>query len=152
MTLDFGPLGLWTFRSFYSRSPCSWLKCDRKHMCGIVGYIGSNNSVPILLDGLRRLEYRGYDSAGLAVLEDGTHGIAVVHRDLPELVLGARRGSPVVVGLGKNENFLASDVSAIVAHTREAIYLKDYDIAALRRDRFDVTSLLGGGSGFEVSK
>ena len=54
--------------------------------------------------------------------------------------------------LGQGENFFASDVSAIVAYTRDAIYLKDYDIAALTRDEFEITSLLGGASGFEVSK
>jgi glucosamine--fructose-6-phosphate aminotransferase (isomerizing) len=248
-------------------------------MCGIVGYIGKNTAVPILLDGLRRLEYRGYDSAGVAVLDGGgievrkrigrianlaelikespppgnvgishtrwathggvtdanahphfdksgrltlvhngvienyavlreqliseghtflsqtdtevlahlvgkhydaaalgdkeaahtkarlvnairaalkqvvgTYGIVVMHQDLPETLVGARRGSPLVLGLGKGENFFASDVSAIVAHTREAIYLKDYDIAALTKDEFEITSLLGGTSGYEVSK
>ena len=243
-------------------------------MCGIVGYIGKNNAVPILLDGLRRLEYRGYDSAGVAVLNGGgieirkrigriaklaellqqsptdgnigishtrwathggvtdanahphfdqsgklalvhngvienyaalreqltrdghtfrsqtdtevlvhligkhydeaggepskarliealrsglkqvigTYGIVLMHRDLPDVLVGARRGSPLVVGLGKGENFFASDVSAVVAHTRDAVYLKDYDIAALTRDDFEISSLLGGASGFEVSK
>jgi glucosamine--fructose-6-phosphate aminotransferase (isomerizing) len=243
-------------------------------MCGIVGYIGKNNAVPILLDGLRRLEYRGYDSAGVAVINGagiqvrkrigriaklaellqsspteghigishtrwathggvtdenahphfdesgklslvhngvienyatlreqlireghtfrsqtdtevlvhligkhydaaggepskarlveavraalkqvvGTYGIVLMHSDLPDLIVGARRGSPLVVGLGKGENFFASDVSAIVAHTRDAVYLKDYDIAALTRDDFEISSLLGGASGFEVSK
>jgi glucosamine--fructose-6-phosphate aminotransferase (isomerizing) len=243
-------------------------------MCGIVGYIGKNNAVPVLLDGLRRLEYRGYDSAGVAVLNGngiavrkrtgriaklaellqkspaeghvgishtrwathggvtdenahphfdesgkltlvhngvienyatlreqltreghtfrsqtdtevlvhligkhyeaaggepsksrlleavrtalkqvvGTYGIVLMHADLPDLIVGARRGSPLVVGLGKGENFFASDVSAIVAHTRDAVYLKDYDIATLSRDDFEVSSLLGGASGFEVSK
>jgi glucosamine--fructose-6-phosphate aminotransferase (isomerizing) len=243
-------------------------------MCGIVGYIGKNNAVPVLLDGLRRLEYRGYDSAGVAVLNGGgievrkrigriaklaellqksptdghvgishtrwathggvtdenahphfdqtgklslvhngvienyatlrdqlareghtfrsqtdtevlvhligkhyqaaggdatkarlieavrsalkqvvgTYGIVLMHSDLPDLIVGARRGSPLVVGLGKGENFFASDVSAIVAHTRDAVYLKDYDIAALTRDDFEISSLLGGASGFEVSK
>ena len=243
-------------------------------MCGIVGYIGKNNAVPVLLDGLRRLEYRGYDSAGVAVLNGkgievrkrtgrianlaellqasptegtlgishtrwathggvtdenahphsdqsgrlslvhngvienyatlreqlskeghnfrsqtdtevlvhligkhydqaggeaskerlikavraalkqvvGTYGIVLMHRDLPDVIIGARRGSPLVVGLGKGENFFASDVSAIVAHTRDAVYLKDYDIATLTRDDFEINSLLGGASGFEVTK
>ena len=243
-------------------------------MCGIIGYIGNNNAVPVLLDGLRRLEYRGYDSAGVAVLNGGnlevrkrvgrianlaellqqspvaghagishtrwathggvsdanahphfdrsgklalvhngvienyatlrdqlireghafesqtdtevlahligkhydaaggeasaarliealraalkqvvgTYGIVLLHHDVPESLIGARRGSPLVLGLGQGENFFASDVSAIVAHTRDAVYLKDYDIAALTRDRFEIASLLGGASGFEVTK
>jgi glucosamine--fructose-6-phosphate aminotransferase (isomerizing) len=243
-------------------------------MCGIVGYIGQADAAPILLDGLRRLEYRGYDSAGVATIENGavevrkcigriaslskliesnpprgtvgichtrwathggvtddnahphfdqshklalvhngvienyqtlrddlireghifqsqtdtevlahlvgkhydmargepskgrliealraalkqvigTYGIALVHRDLPEIIVGARRGSPLVLGIGKGENFLASDVSAVVAHTRDAVYLNDYDIACLDRESFEISSLLGGSSGYEVSK
>lgn len=243
-------------------------------MCGIIGYIGKSEAVPILLDGLRRLEYRGYDSAGVAILDGssievrkrvgrianltelikespphgtvgishtrwathggvtdqnahphsdqsgklflchngvienynvlkdqllkeghtfqsqtdtevlahlvgkaydaaggepskgrlvealrvalkqvvGTYGIIMIHRDVPDAIVGARRGSPLVLGVGKGENFFASDVSAIVAYTRDAIYLKDYDIAALTRDEFEITSLVGGASGFEVSK
>ncbi len=247
---------------------------DAPHMCGIIGYIGKSQAVPILLDGLRRLEYRGYDSAGVAVcdgaeiavrkrigrianlaelikesppvgtigishtrwathggvsdqnahphsdqsgklflchngvienynvLKDqlvkeghtfqsqtdtevlahligkaydaaggepskgrlvealrtalkqvvGTYGIIMIHREVPGVIVGARRGSPLVLGVGKGENFFASDVSAIVAYTRDAIYLKDYDIAALTKDEFEITSLVGGASGFEVSK
>jgi glucosamine--fructose-6-phosphate aminotransferase (isomerizing) len=243
-------------------------------MCGIVGYIGSKPAVPILLDGLRRLEYRGYDSAGVATIADGkieirkrigrianlaelikqappagrvgishtrwathggvtddnahphadqsgrlvichngvienygtlreelmreghtfksqtdtevlahligkaydaaggqpskarlveavrtalkqvvgTYGIVVIHLDLPDVIVGARRGSPLVLGVGNGENFFASDVSAVVAYTREAVYLKDFDIAAVERDQFEITSLLGGASGYEVSK
>ena len=243
-------------------------------MCGIVGYIGKNPAVPVLLDGLRRLEYRGYDSAGVATLAEGkietrkrtgrianlaallkdspaagssgishtrwathggvtdenahphldrsgrlalchngvienystlrdqlireghifsgqtdtevlahlvgkhydavggehskvrlvealrtalrfvvgTYGIVVMHADVPDAIVGARRGSPLVLGVGKGENFFASDVSAIVAHTREAVYLKDFDIAVIGRDEFEISSLLGGASGFEVTK
>ena len=66
----------------------------------------------------------------------------MVHRDLPDFIVGARRGSPLVLGIGKGENFLASDVSAIVAHTRDAVYLNDYDIACLDREGFEITSLL----------
>ena len=243
-------------------------------MCGIIGYIGKTDAIPILLDGLRRLEYRGYDSSGVAILNGGeievrkrigrisnlaeliqenpthgqlgishtrwathgevtdanahphfdksgklalvhngvienyqtlrdellleghlfksqtdtevlahlvgkhydaqhgapskarlvdalrkalkqvigTYGIALMHRDLPDLLIGARRGSPLVLGIGEGENFLASDVGAIVAYTRDAVYLNDYDIACLERDQFEITSLLGGQSGYEVSK
>ena len=216
-------------------------------MCGIVGAIASRNVVPILTAGLKRLEYRGYDSAGIAVLNGGirrvrrvgrvaemesavhaeelkgiigightrwaTHGgvtepnahphisrneIAVVHNgiienheeqrgrlkalgyafdsqtdtevvahlihhyfkatgdlflatrravadlhgayaigvvalDSPDTMTGARMGCPLVVGLGEGENFLASDVSALIAETRRVIYLEDGDVVALTR-------------------
>ena len=82
----------------------------------------------------------------------GTYGIVLMHADVPDVIVGARRGSPLVLGVGKGENFFASDVSAIVAHTREAVYLKDFDIAVIGRDEFEITSLLGGASGFEVTK
>lgn len=243
-------------------------------MCGIVGYIGSAEAAPILIDGLRRLEYRGYDSAGLAVLDggaldirkctgrianlaalceadmplgqtgishtrwathggvtaanahphldangrlalvhngvienyqqlrstlieaghaflsetdtevlahlvgdhydriggtpsrerllaalrralgqvSGTYGIALLHQDLPELMVGARRGSPLVLGVGKNEHFLASDVSAIVTHTQDAVYLNDYDIVAVERGHFEITALTGKGVLHEISR
>jgi glutamine---fructose-6-phosphate transaminase (isomerizing) len=218
-------------------------------MCGIVGYIGMKNCVPIILEGLRRLEYRGYDSAGIALLRDGelyvykkagkvadlaqalgqvngdlhstvgmghtrwaTHGepndanahphwdqkkqIAIVHNGIienyaaiktkllrdgheflgatdtevlahligvmfdqcgdltaavrsalaevegtygivvlspkaPDRIVAARKGSPLIVGVGENENFVASDASAIVAHTQKVVYLDDGEIAEI---------------------
>ena len=221
-------------------------------MCGIVGYIGSRNCVPIILEGLRRLEYRGYDSAGIAVLRNGaffirkkagkvadlaialgeengtltaevgmghtrwaTHGepndvnahphwdqhqqVAVVHNGIienymaiktkllrdghkflggtdtevlahligvmfeecgdltaavraalrevegtygivvispnsPDKMVVARKGSPLLLGVGDGENFVASDASAIVAHTRKVVYLDDGEIAEITRD------------------
>ncbi|MBA2584899.1 MAG: glutamine--fructose-6-phosphate transaminase (isomerizing) [Chthoniobacterales bacterium] len=250
-------------------------------MCGIVGYVGRSEAAPILLDGLRRLEYRGYDSAGVAIVDGdrvetrkcagriaelaklmtarpptgtygishtrwathgkatdqnahphfdasgklalvhngvienyqalkdeliqegdnsftsetdtevlahlvgklydassgngtspvqtpkarlvnalrtalqqviGTYGIALVHQDIPDFIVGARRGSPLVLGVGKEENFLASDVSAIVAYTRDAVYLNDFDVVAVERDKFEISSVAGEGSNYEVSK
>jgi glucosamine--fructose-6-phosphate aminotransferase (isomerizing) len=259
-------------------------------MCGIVGYVGRSEAAPILLDGLRRLEYRGYDSAGVAIvngehvetrkcagriaalgklmakkpptgtfgishtrwathgkptdqnahphfdatgklalvhngvienyqaLKDqlirdgdrnfasetdtevlahligklyeasvaqagdrdpngnatpaplnkkgllvdavraalrqviGTYGIALVHRDIPDFIVGARRGSPLVLGVGKEENFLASDVSAIVAHTRDAVYLNDFDVVAVERDKFEISSVAGEAGNYQLSK
>jgi glucosamine--fructose-6-phosphate aminotransferase (isomerizing) len=263
-------------------------------MCGIVGYVGRAEAAPILLDGLRRLEYRGYDSAGIAIVDGGhietrkcagriaalgslcaekpptgtygishtrwathgkatdqnahphfdatgklalvhngvienyqalkdqlvlegdkdfvsetdtevlahligklyedsvasgapppgvdgsstrandpaygkkarlvdavrtalrqvigTYGIALVHRDIPDFIVGARRGSPLVLGVGKDENFLASDVSAIVAHTRDAVYLNDFDVVAVERDRFEISSVAGGVGNYELTK
>ena len=250
-------------------------------MCGIVGYVGRSEAAPILLDGLRRLEYRGYDSAGVAIVNGthvatrkcagriadlgklmtenppagtygishtrwathgkatdenahphfdasgklalvhngvienyealkeqllrdgdhefvsetdtevlahligslfdksassgsapqlnskgrlvaavraalkqviGTYGIALIHRDIPDFIVGARRGSPLVLGVGKEENFLASDVSAIVAYTRDAVYLNDFDVVAVERDKFEISSLAGQSGNYEVSK
>jgi glucosamine--fructose-6-phosphate aminotransferase (isomerizing) len=242
-------------------------------MCGIVAYIGPSDALPVLLDGLRRLEYRGYDSAGLALLNPGgievrkavgrianlateienfpirgqagishtrwathgavtrdnahphadqsgklhlvhngvienyqtlreqlqerghifhsqtdtevlahlvgeafdrsasrdgaalieavrqalrqvigTYGISVIHAEVPGLIVGARRGSPLVLGIGKREHFLASDVSAIVAHTREVVYLNDYEIVAIQAEGFEISTVSGTGADFQVSK
>ncbi|WP_263055354.1 glutamine--fructose-6-phosphate transaminase (isomerizing) [Curtobacterium sp. RIT-PI-V] len=225
-------------------------------MCGIVGYVGSNSSQDVLLGGLRRLEYRGYDSAGIAVVDpagdlvsakkagklqalvdelesspipDGTTGIGhtrwathggptdgnahphladgdklalihngiienfselraelqaegiefrsetdsevaahlvgrafretgdltaamqravqrldgaftllVVHADQPGVVVGARRNSPLVVGLGDGENFMGSDVAAFVAYTQRALAIGQDEIATIRPDGVDV--------------
>jgi glucosamine--fructose-6-phosphate aminotransferase (isomerizing) len=230
-------------------------------MCGIVGYVGAQSALGVVVDGLKRLEYRGYDSAGIAILDDAgeltvvrragklanlqsalaeadpetlqgtlgightrwaTHGapndrnahpqtdctgaiavvhngtlenftelrealelrghslksetdteavahlleerydgdlaaavrsvcadldgsfvLVVAHRDQPDLVVGARRNLPLVVGLGKGENFLASDVTAFIAHTREARALDQDQFVELRRESVVVTDVDG---------
>ena len=230
-------------------------------MCGIVGYVGEKQALQVVVDGLRRMEYRGYDSAGIAVVSDGeletrkkagklanletllgseplhestigightrwaTHGgptdanahphvsedgkVAVIHNgiienfaelraeltasgvslssdtdtevvahllaavlphtdrdlaeamrqvcrrlngaftlvavdsDFPDVVVGARRNSPLVVGRGEGENFLASDVAAFVAHTRSAIELGQDQVVELRRDSIVITDFDG---------
>ena len=232
-------------------------------MCGIVGYVGSNQSIEVLLGGLRRLEYRGYDSAGIAVIDaDGelhtrkragklqvlvddleslklangatgightrwaTHGgpndenahphlgdngklalihngiienfaelkaqlledhpdavftsetdtevaallvgfeyqksgdlsqalrnvvarlhgaftLLVLHKDQPGVVVGARRNSPLVIGLGDGENFLGSDVAAFVEHTRRAVAIGQDQIVTITADAVSVTDFDG---------
>ncbi|MFL5640688.1 MAG: glutamine--fructose-6-phosphate transaminase (isomerizing) [Gemmatimonadaceae bacterium] len=221
-------------------------------MCGIIGYIGTRGATPLLLEGLRRMEYRGYDSAGVAVmngkgvetrkaagkiseleralatcpvegdmgightrwathgvpnefnahphvdckghiavvhngiiensgtlkqgliarghkfasetdteviahlveeafdgnLEDaviealwqieGTYGIAVVSSEDKNKIVAARKGSPLLIGLGDGEYYVASDVSAILAQTREVVYLDDGDVAVLTRDGYTI--------------
>jgi glucosamine--fructose-6-phosphate aminotransferase (isomerizing) len=225
-------------------------------MCGIVGYIGPKDPVPILMDGLKHLEYRGYDSAGVAVLEGptlrteraagklsnlaeklrmlplagsyglghtrwATHGrpteenahphidckgqIVVVHNGIienyltlkeelrakghtfrtetdteivahmledegddlevamravskrlvgifalaaastrdPGRIVATRQGPPLVVGLGRDENFVASDIPAILHHTRDMVFLDDGDMAILTKDQVRFTDLDG---------
>ncbi|MDQ1641378.1 MAG: hypothetical protein QOJ90_729 [Actinomycetota bacterium] len=230
-------------------------------MCGIVGYVGPRSALDVIIEGLRRLEYRGYDSAGVALIAGGkleserragklanleaalaehpmseantgightrwaTHGaptdrnahphldctgslavihngiienfarlragleergheltsdtdteavahlleeefpaadgdlaealrrvcrklqgaftLVVTHVDAPDVVVGARRNSPLVVGRGDGENFLASDVSAFIAHTREAVELGQDQVVEIRRDGVTVTDFDG---------
>src|SRR6059036_2263157 len=221
-------------------------------MCGIVGYVGPKNAVPVLLEGLARLEYRGYDSAGVAVLNgrgvearklagrveglrellarspvhgtcgightrwathgapndcnahphldcsgalalvhngiienadvlrarltqeghhfatetdtdtlahliedspgatlearviaalghvEGTYGVAVIAESEPGKIVVARRGSPVLLGVGDGEFLVASDASAVLAHTRSVVYLNDGDVAVVTPDGYRV--------------
>src|SRR6266576_2173319 len=125
-------------------------------MCGIIGYVGKREAAPILVEGLHRLEYRGYLSttetdtetlahlieeavgqtlearviAALALVE-GTYGLAVVSATEPGKIVVARQGSPVLLGIGDDELFVASDASAVLEHTRSVVYLDDGDIAVL---------------------
>jgi glucosamine--fructose-6-phosphate aminotransferase (isomerizing) len=226
-------------------------------MCGIVGYIGHRQAYPVILKGLKRLEYRGYDSAGVALIDGGlkvykkkgrvaeleetligkdvngnigightrwaTHGepsdrnahphvsnrgnIAMIHngiienyaqiknellrkgytfssdtdtevllnfiedikknnegtleealrialrrivgaycillidKDDPDTIIAARKGSPLVIGIGKNEHFLASDASPIIEYTKEVVYVNDYEIAIVRADELILKNL-----------
>lgn len=226
-------------------------------MCGIIGYIGQKNVTEVLLNGLRKLEYRGYDSAGVALLEDNgievvkckgrlaileekltgncfggrigightrwaTHGepndsnshphlsnsekIAVVHNgiienylqikeflvskgyrfysetdsevvsnlieynyrgdliaavtetlndiegsyalgvvctDCPQQFVAARKDSPLIVGLGKGENFIASDIPALLAYTREVYILEDREVVRVSSESVEIFNLLG---------
>ncbi|PZP42523.1 MAG: glutamine--fructose-6-phosphate transaminase (isomerizing) [Pseudopedobacter saltans] len=228
-------------------------------MCGIVGYIGFRDAYPIILKGLKRLEYRGYDSAGIALINEGqlnifkkqgkvaaleefaynkntngnigightrwaTHGepsdrnshphlsnsgkLAIIHNgiienyaqlkqdlvskgyvfhsdtdtevlvnfiediylnrpdgtleealrmalkrvvgayciliikvDEPEVIYAARKGSPLVIGIGKGEHFLASDATPIIEYTREVVYVNDYEIAIVKPDELILKNL-----------
>ena len=103
---------------------------------------------------IRDLHKAGSSNAVRAALQQviGTYGIALVHRDIPDFIVGARRGSPLVLGVGKDENFLASDVSAIVAYTRDAVYLNDFDVVAVERDKFEISSVAGEAGNYQISK
>jgi glucosamine--fructose-6-phosphate aminotransferase (isomerizing) len=82
-------------------------------------------------------------SAVCAALREviGTYGLVVLSTHQPGILIGARRGSPLIIGIGNGENFLASDANAIVTHTRQVVYLNDYDVATITRERFDVQNL-----------
>jgi len=71
----------------------------------------------------------------------GTYGLAVICREVPATMVCARRGSPIIIGIGQEENFIASDANAIVAHTKRVVYLNDYDVATLTPEHFDVLNL-----------
>ena len=226
-------------------------------MCGIVGYVGARDAVPVIVEGLRRLEYRGYDSAGVAVVCDGalnrrrsvgklrnleeslraeplrgafgightrwaTHGrpseenahphqdckgkivvvhngiienylplktrlagqghkfvtqtdtevvahlveslykgdledavrralqelegiyaLVLMHRDEPQKLVGARKGPPLVVGLGEHERFLASDIPALLPYTRDFLFLDDGDVVTITPESVRISDVKG---------
>lgn len=232
-------------------------------MCGIIGYIGQKKATPILMAGLSKLEYRGYDSAGICVLEnqelktikksgrivelakdkninnssavlgiahtrwathgepneknahphldchnqiaivhngiienytalkqllikngheiksdtdsevivhlieefykgdlegavvqvlnllEGAYGLAVLHKK-EEKIIVARRGSPLVIGVGDREMFVASDVSAILAYTKKVIYLSDGELAIIKKDSYKIKNLIGENINKEI--
>ena len=241
-------------------------------MCGIVAYLGDKEAQPLLLEGLRRLEYRGYDSSGIAVLNGngleimkkvgriaqleaglsshplhgtlgishtrwathgkptnvnahphtdgsgklaivhngvienygvlkkklaekgytfktetdtevlavligfhfdtldaatdnrlelavmealrevtGTYGLVAIHQEQPGMMVGARRGSPLVLGIGAHEHFLASDVSAVAAHTQTVAHLRDFDVVTIDRTGYRLKSLSHNKAGLEIS-
>ena len=82
----------------------------------------------------------------------GTYGIAVICSDFPDIMIGARRGSPLIVGIGSDEHFLASDANAIAPHTRQVVYLNDYDVVTLAADRFTVSSLGADTAQVQISQ
>jgi glucosamine--fructose-6-phosphate aminotransferase (isomerizing) len=82
----------------------------------------------------------------------GTYGLAVICADEPDTIVGARRGSPLIIGIGAGENFLASDANAIVAHTKKVVYLNDYDVATITPERFDVLNLGTDTANVQISK
>jgi glucosamine--fructose-6-phosphate aminotransferase (isomerizing) len=222
-------------------------------MCGIVGYLGNRDAVPVLLRGLKQLEYRGYDSSGIGVLHrkkikiikeegklarleakiteslnscvgiahtrwathggvttenahphggpegkvavvhngiidnfallknelvekgnvfksetdsevvahlveeyleygpekavsmaldrlDGTYGMLILFKDYPDMIIGARNGSPLVIGIGQNEMFLASDAQAFAGYTQHAVFIEDGEMVVLNADEYRVVN------------
>ena len=83
----------------------------------------------------------------------GTYGLAVICAEQPDVMVGARRGSPLIIGIGKGENFLASDANAFVgaAHTKKVVYLNDYDVATITPERFDVLNLGADTANVQIS-
>jgi glucosamine--fructose-6-phosphate aminotransferase (isomerizing) len=82
----------------------------------------------------------------------GTYGLAVVCAGEPDKIVGARRGSPLIIGIGRGENFLASDANAIVAHTKKVVYLNDYDVATITSKKFKVINLGAETAKVQISK
>jgi len=240
-------------------------------MCGIVGYVGNKGAIDVLINGLKRLEYRGYDSAGVALVSgnalhirkdrgkvknletkvherwddaflnaahtgiahtrwathgspteenahphtdqsgrlalvhngiienyltlrnqlttkghvfksqtdsevlihligelfrgnlfeavcaalkhvEGTYGIAVVSADAPDQIVVARKGSPLVIGVGEGETIVASDVAAIIAYTRQVIYLDDNDVAIIRTSGAEIRNINNVPVSREIAK
>ena len=82
----------------------------------------------------------------------GTYGLVAIHQDQAGVMVGARRGSPLVLGIGTNEYFLASDVSAVAAHTQTVAHLRDFDVVTITRNGYGLKSLSQNKTGLEISQ
>ena len=80
----------------------------------------------------------------------GTYGLAILFRDVPGLLIAARLGSPLVVGIGKGEHYLASDASPLVGHTDEVVYLNDHEVAVITADHFQLRHQNGGSNAKQI--
>ena len=98
--------------------------------------------IPHLIDSFLNEGYSLCKSVQFALNEvQGTYGIAVVYLNEPDKIIAARKGSPLVVGIGENENFVASDVSAILAHTKQVVYLEDGEMVVVYKDHFTAKTI-----------
>ncbi|MFC1454242.1 glutamine--fructose-6-phosphate transaminase (isomerizing) [Verrucomicrobiota bacterium] len=117
---------------------------DLKERLSSKGYVFSSQTDTEVLAHLIEACYDGnLKSAVAAALEsvEGTYGIAVISKREPEVLVAARKGSPIVLGVGNGEMIVASDISAIINYTRRVVFLNDGDIAEIKADGFDVSSL-----------
>src|SRR5438309_946531 len=102
-------------------------------MCGIVGYAGRRNALPILEDATRKALHEAR----------GSYAILAIHADEPGKVVGARNESPLVVGVGPDENFLASDVPALLRYTDRVLYVMDKEMVVITPKGVSLTDLEG---------
>ncbi len=73
----------------------------------------------------------------------GAYAICVIHKDVPDEIIGARKHAPMLIGIGENENFIASDTPAIIEYTKKAVYIDDNEIAVVRKDSVKITDISG---------
>ena len=95
-----------------------------------------------LIDDYLKKDYSLFQSVRYALNEvEGTYGIAVVYLNEPDKIVVAKKGSPLVIGIGDNENFIASDVNALIAYTSHIVYLEDNEIAEIYKDKFHAKTI-----------
>jgi len=95
-----------------------------------------------LIDRYLKLKNNLFQAVRYALNEvEGTYGIAVIYKGEQDKIVVAKKGSPLVIGIGKNENFVASDVNALIAHTSQVVYLEDGEIAEVYKDHFHAKTI-----------
>lgn len=110
---------------------------------GYTFYSSTDTEVLAKLIGYYMEEKKDFEKSVLAALNDakGTYGVVISYKNEPDKIIAARQGAPVVIGLGDGENFVASDVSPILRHTKDVIYLRDGEIAVLTPNKHHIYNL-----------